>query len=132
MAMRFVFAIAADREIALVGERREQFDRVTVFGSRHFSPVFLEEGCPLRGRLGLMRELHRFEARRQVGEPHVVPVPRSELGLWHAARRTADCADASAFILHSFATEPDNTYDHLSLLGMPPTFDIRGALARPA
>src|SRR3989338_9026585 len=113
MTMRFIFAVAADREIVLVGERSEQFDRVAVFGSRHFSTVFFEERRPLRGRLGMMRELHSFETRRQVGKPHVVPVPRSELGLGHAARRAAGGADASAFIFQFLAAKPDYMNDHL-------------------
>ena len=75
MAMRLIFAVAADREVDLMGQHGEQFDRVAVFGSRHLGPVFFEKCRPLRGRLGLMGELHRFEARGEVGKPHVVPVP---------------------------------------------------------
>src|SRR5208337_2779722 len=117
MATRFVLAIATYREVAAAGQRGERLDGVAVVRSRHLGAVLPGEGGPLGGRLGRLTELHGLEARREVGEPHVVPVPRCEFGLGHAARRTADRPDARALAPRPRAAEPDDANCHLALLG---------------
>src|SRR6185436_4363876 len=92
----------------------------------HLCPVFLRERCPFGGRGDLLSALHRFEARRQVRKPDVVPVLRGELGLGHAARRPAHRTDAGAFAATSGRSETDDAYAHFSALPiLPASFDDR-------
>ena len=53
---------------------------------------------------------------RQVWKPNIVPVPRCELSLGNASRRTSDGADSYSLPLHSLAAEPDDAYSHDFLL----------------
>jgi hypothetical protein len=72
--MGFVFAVAADGEIGVMGEAGEEFDRVTVFGRGHFGAVLFDEFGPLSWSLSGQAEFHGGKARGEVGEPNVVPI----------------------------------------------------------
>jgi len=74
MAMRFVLAIATDREVRLMGEAGKQFDIVRGAWSRHLSAIFSDESGPLGRGAGAKGQLHGWNAGRQVGEPNVIPI----------------------------------------------------------
>ena len=74
MAMRFVFAIAADGEICVMRKRGEEFDGVGGLGRGHFGPVLFDKSVPLSRRFGGEGQFHGRKAWREVWEPHVVPV----------------------------------------------------------
>jgi len=127
MTMRFILAVAADGEIALVGQHRQQLDGVAVLRGCHFSPVLLNEPGPLSRGFGGQGELHGPKARRQVGKPHIVPILRGEFGLGHTPRRTTHGSDAYAFPFHSRAAEPDDAYCQVELPSMIPSTLLRRA-----
>ena len=74
MAMRFVFAITADREVRMVRQSGEEFDGVGVFWSRHFSAIFFDEFIPLGRTLSGQGELHGRMAGGEIRKPYVIPV----------------------------------------------------------
>ena len=89
---------------------------MAVLRSFHLSPVSLNELGPLSRCVGSLSELNGFDARRQVWKPDIVPVPRCELSLGNASRRTTDRADSYSLPFHSPAAEPDDAYSHDFLL----------------
>src|SRR5690349_2904867 len=88
MAARLVLAIAAHGEVRLVRERGEEREVVLGLRALHLRAVLAHERAPLRRRARRQPQLHGLHARREIGKPYVVPVPRRELPLRHAARRT--------------------------------------------
>jgi hypothetical protein len=94
MAACFILAVAPDREIALMRKERQQIKRSADFWSSHLGSVFLDESSPQGGRTCNLPELHSFSARSEIRKPHVVPILRSELGLWHPPWRTTHSSDA--------------------------------------
>src|SRR5690348_10822980 len=101
MAMRFILAIATDRKAALVRERCEQCDGVTILRSRHFGSILFREPGPLRWSFGIQPQFHRRHARCQVREPNVVPILGRELAFRHTSWRTANGSDSKSFALDS-------------------------------
>jgi len=98
MAMGFVFTVAADGEIGVMGERGEEFDGMAVFGSGHFGAILFDEFVPLGRIRGGEAEFHDRKTRGEVRKPNVVPVLGSEFGFGHAAWRTTNGAYAQAFV----------------------------------
>src|SRR5512135_1369507 len=95
-----------------MGQPREQFERMARLRRAHLGAVLPPKRGPLRGRFSLLAELHRPDARREIGEPDVVPVLRGEFALRHAARRAPDGADAQAFVLRPWSAETHDTDRH--------------------
>src|SRR3990172_9182649 len=118
MAMRLVFAVATDREVRMLRQRCEQLDCPAALRVCHLGPVFPGKCEPFTWGRGRLARLHGFDAGREVGKPHVIPVLRCEIGLGHTSRRASDSADSSSFALDPLAAQPDNAYDHSSLPGM--------------
>src|SRR5258708_1100533 len=109
MATRFILAVAAEREICVVRQCCQHLDGARCIGLRHLGPVALGKACPLRGVAGLPSELHRLDARCQVGIPNVVPVPTGELRLRNATRWSPHRTDSRPFSGRSLAAKPDDS-----------------------
>ena len=77
VAARLVLAVAPHREVRRVRERREQVSRAAAAASAISARNFFANVAQSRG-LRLLAELHRFDARREVRIPDVVPVLRRE------------------------------------------------------
>ena len=58
MAMGFILAVAADREIGLMRQRGKQLDGVSIVRRCHLRAVLPDECRPLCWRPCLMREFH--------------------------------------------------------------------------
>src|SRR5581483_1919121 len=117
VAVRLVLAIAADREIRRVRERREHIEQVIALGTLHFGAIFTYELLPLGGGRRVQRKLHDFRAWREIRQPHVVPVLRGVTRLRHAARRAPYRADTHTFVARARTAEPDDTDAHFSFRG---------------
>ncbi len=74
MAAAFVFAVASDREIDMMGKGREKRKALAGLRERHFGPVSLNEGSPLGRCAGLLPELYGFGAWRENWKPDVIPI----------------------------------------------------------
>jgi len=98
MAMGFVFTVAADGEIGVMGESGEEFDGVAVFGRGHFGAVLLDEFGPLSRSVGGEGEFHDRKARGEVRKPDVLPVLGSEFRFGDTAWRTTHGADTQTFV----------------------------------
>src|SRR5690606_13500974 len=122
VAVRLVLAITAHREVRVVRQRGEQLDGVRVLRLRHLRAGLPGERRPLGRRRGLLRLLHRLDARRQVRKPDVVPVARRELRLRHAPRRAAHRADSQALVDGPVGSETDYANDHGFLIWTPPVW----------
>ena len=96
----------------MVRKRGEKFDGMGVFGSGHFSAVLFEESVPLSRSLGGQGEFHRGQAWGEVREPDIVPVLRGKFGFGDTAWRTANSADAQAFVFCARAAESDDADGH--------------------
>src|SRR5512137_372957 len=128
MAVRLVLAITPDREVRLMRQPREQFERVASLRRIHLRAVLPAERRPLRRRRRLLSELHRLDARREIREPDVVPIPRRELGLRHAARRPPDGADAQALVRRPRSPEAHDADRHEFLIWTTAIFTKRGSM----
>src|SRR6185369_3168632 len=114
MAVLLIFTVAADREVSLVGQPGEQFNGMSILGRSHLGAVLLDKRCPLSRCFGFLPLLHCFDARGQVGKPHVIPILRGELSLWHPPGWTANSSDTYALICCSCTSQPDNSNSHHS------------------
>jgi hypothetical protein len=112
VAMRFVFAVAADGEIGAMGERGEEFDGVGVLRRGHFGAVLFDEFVPLGRSLGRKAQFHRRKTRGEVGEPDVVPVLQREFRFGHAPWRAAYGADPQTFVFRSRGAKSDDADSH--------------------
>src|SRR5262249_47489719 len=110
--MRFVFAVAADREARCVRERGEELEVVLRRRLLHLGAVLLHERAPRGRRLRTEPELHGREARREVRKPDVVEVSLRELRLRHSARRPPHGADAQAFAACTRRAEANDADAH--------------------
>jgi len=109
VAMSFIFAIAADREIAGMREGGKQIKRCLTIRLRHLSAISFPELGPIARALRLLREFYCGGARRERGQPHIVEIPGRIILFWHAARRPPHRADAQALAGQAVATEANDT-----------------------
>ena len=107
--MGFNCAIAADGEIAGVGEGGKQIERCPVIRFRHLGAISFPELGPIARALRLLREFYGGGTRRERGQPHIVEIPDRIILFWHAARRPPHRADAQAFAGKAVATETNDT-----------------------
>ncbi len=112
VAMGFIGAIASDREIGLMRQRRQQIERMPRARRGHFAPVLSCESAPVPcGSCG-QRPLEQFLAWRQRRQPHIVKILRGVLGLENAPRRTSYGADAQAFPRQAVGSQTDDANSH--------------------
>src|SRR5262245_6362787 len=97
MTPGLVGAVAADRERRRMRERREQVQDPDLLGGRHLPAVPLHEGGPLAPSPRSPGERDQPGARRELGKPEVVPVPRGVLALRDAAGWVPHGPEAEAF-----------------------------------
>ena len=109
MAAGFIFAIAADREIAGVREGGKQIERCPAIRPRHLSAISFPELGPIARALRLLREFYSGGAWRERRQPYIVEIPGRIILFWHAARRPPHRADAQALAGKAVATETNDT-----------------------
>ncbi len=85
---------------------------MAVLGCSHLRSVPANKRGPLGWSPGILPKLHRFDARRQVGEPDVVPVLARERSFGNATRRTTNRSDTEAFVLRSWRAKSYNADNH--------------------
>ena len=107
MTARLILAIAAHRKIRLVRQGRQQIEGPAVFRLRHLGAITFHESGPLLPGFSMQSQFDRLRRRRQIREPHVVPVARREFGFRNAAGRPPDRADAQPFVRGSCRTQTD-------------------------
>src|SRR5688572_13480830 len=94
MAVRRILAVAPHREGRGPRERRQHVDEVPGGRLAHLAPVAALEPAPARRRPRLRhRPGDEGRARRELGEPDVVPVAPPVVGLPDASRRPPDGAE---------------------------------------
>src|SRR4051794_10939547 len=86
VAMRLVLAIAADREISLVGERGEEVEGVPRRRLVHLGAEAAQERLPFLRRPCRLGARHEIGAGRKIGVPDVEPVIRGIALLAHPPR----------------------------------------------
>src|SRR5262245_5229522 len=118
MAAGFVGAVAADGEVRMPGQGRQQIEQAGSVRRPHLGAIALRIRRPVAVANDRPAELERARAGRQLRQPHVVPVLPGILGLLHAAGRATDRADAQALAGKPRAAEPDDADTHAA--GTPP------------
>src|SRR5688572_20254382 len=114
MTTVFLLAIAADGKVAAVRQRGQQLDIVTRLWLRHLRSVLLHERRPLSRGARAQTLLQRLCARRKIGKPDIVPVPRCELRPGHTTRRTPHGTDPQPFTRLARAAQAYDTHAHVS------------------
>src|SRR5688500_12081399 len=123
MTALLVLAVAADREIGLVRQSREQIDQPRRVRRLHLRTVFPLERLPRLLVGGTLPFRDKRLARLQLRQPRIVEDPRRELGLRHTARRPPNGADTQALAGSPWRTQPDNPDRHGSPPAVQPTAD---------
>lgn len=82
---------------------------------RHLGPVSPRECSPLGCRRGSLREFHRLNARREVGEPDIEPVSGRELRLRNTAWRSANGTDPYSLIGEARTAQAHDAQCHCRL-----------------
>ena len=108
MTARLVGAIAADRKIGAVGQRRQQVQEAAVLGVLHFGFISPDEPAPSGLVFGRAAGLQEFFARSEIRQPDVVEVLRREFALGHPARRAPYRADAKTLALLAWTAQTDD------------------------
>ena len=104
MTARLVGAIAADREVRRVRERRRADRAASALGPLHLAPVAADERLPALGSSAMPARASAAFTRGYVGEPALIEIARRGLGLRHAAWRTTHGAEAQAFAARARAS----------------------------
>src|SRR5882724_1378095 len=108
MALVLALAVAADREVRLVGQPGEELERALTRGLPHLAPVALHVAAPARGRERLReRPTHQLRARRQLRVPDVEEIAAGIVGLAHAPREPADRAQPQPLARRARSSQPD-------------------------
>src|SRR5262252_8927539 len=105
MATLCALAVAADRKICVLRERRKQFEQPLGTRLAHLVAIPTRKRAPARLRpRRAERPADERLARREIGQPNVVVVAPRIVGLAYAARRTACRADAQAFTSYAWTS----------------------------
>jgi hypothetical protein len=113
MATGFLRAIAADRKIGMVRQRRKEIKRPAIRWRSHLCPVFFHEDRPFARRRRALRQRDRIRTWRKIWKPDVIPVLRSVLSPRNATRRPSNRANAKALAASPVGAKPNNTNRHL-------------------
>ncbi len=115
VAPGFFRAVAPNREIRRVRQRRERVEQRPVVRVLHLCTVTPNEDLPaslVAGRHGRLCRLEQVFARREVRQPDVVEVARRVLALRHATRWPPHRTDPQPFAGHALAAESNDPDRH--------------------
>src|SRR5690606_18838344 len=135
MAPALVLAVAADGEVRVPGQRREQVERAARVRRLHLGTVAPGESPPAILARVRLEQGDGLLARRQVREPHVVPVVRRDARLRDPAGRTPHRADARPLAGLPGGAETNDPDRHRALLAslrFSPASRLRALRRRPA
>src|SRR5258705_1770137 len=108
MALVLALAVAADREVRLVGQPCEELERALTRGLPHLAPVALRVAAPARGRERLReRPAHQLRARRQLRVPDVEEIAAGIVGLAHAPWEPAYRTQPQPLARRARSSQPD-------------------------
>src|SRR5262245_61731918 len=114
MAVPAVLAVAADRKVGVMRERRQRVEQVDRRGLAHLGTETAGESRP-PARIVAIDAAHQRQAWRQFRQPDVVVIAPGEFALRHAARRATHCAEACALATHAGAAESHDCETHWAL-----------------
>jgi hypothetical protein len=106
---RLVLAVAAYGQVRHVRKRREEVQKPAGLGSLHLIAVAPHERPPYSRIIPCMLgHLDQALARRHLGEPDIVEVPRCKLSLRDTAWGSTYRADTQSLVLASLAPQSDD------------------------
>src|SRR5688572_27237089 len=120
MTSGLVFTVTAHGEIRDVRERGQEREVVLRVRPGHLGQILATVRVPLGLGLRAESHLHRLEARREVREPHVIPVVPREAIPGHAARRAADRPHPQTLARVARRPEPHDPDTHAPTACSPP------------
>src|SRR5262249_27752764 len=112
VAASLVFAVAADRQVGAMRERRQQIERPSCRRRIHLRFEGADKAFPFSLSHCRLALRHQRRAGREVGIPDIEPVVARVAVLANSARRTSHRADPNSFLRIAGYTEADDSQGH--------------------